>query len=605
MNHAVFRNIAIVSAIFILVFSSILIINYFQVRESTPLKTEVIKVLKDLNDVNANNPDIQEQIRQLDLMSRKAYFTNINHLKTGSYILLGSVIAFFICVRLYFSNYKNIPEKEISPIDDWIIKTQARKYIVWITSGVVGVALAFVLISSPHLKVNLYAEKDETEPKIGQTSIANDTISQNIKIEQLTETVEVAENVEDTAIVENEEIETIVADKKTEKDDTEKAYSGVSHNAFRGNYSNGISFAKNIPTNWNLNEGTNILWKKDIPQKGYNSPVINGNKIFFSGADETSRKLYCYDLTTGKQQWVLAAEDIPGSPAQVPKTTDDTGLAASSVTTNGKQVCAIFGTGDILCADINGNTLWSKNLGVPDNHYGYSSSLLIYNNMLIVQYDNRNTSKVVAFDVASGNEIWSRNRNERITWSSPILAKVGKQFQLVLMGNPSITAYNPSNGEQLWRVESLSGEVGASACSYNDVVFGATEYAKLVAIDGHTGKVLWETNEYLPEVASPVASQHALYMATSYGVFASFDTKSGALLKEHDLGSEFYSSPMIVDGKIYLFGTEGNIYIFSDDKEFNLLHSFETGEKTYSTPAFTDGKMIVRTQKSIYCVAKK
>ena len=41
---------------------------------------------------------------------------------------------------------------------------------------------------------------------------------------------------------------------------------------------------------------------------------------------------------------------------------------------------------------------------------------------------------------------------------------------------------------------------------------------------------------------------------------------------------------------------------FSADDEFKLLDSFETGEKTFATPAFTDGRMVVRTEKSIYCV---
>ena len=173
------------------------------------------------------------------------------------------------------------------------------------------------------------------------------------------------------------------------------------------------------------------------------------------------------------------------------------------------------------------------------------------------------------------------------------------------MGNPAITAYNPTNGEQLWRVECLTGEVGSSPCSANGVVFGASEYSKLVAINGADGSVLWESTDYLPEVSSPVATKDNLYLATSYGVVAAFDAKTGELRKEHDLGVEFYSSPVIVGGKMYLFSNSGKMHIFSADNEFQLLDSFETGETTMSTPAFTDGKIVVRTESSIYCVAAK
>ena len=118
------------------------------------------------------------------------------------------------------------------------------------------------------------------------------------------------------------------------------------------------------------------------------------------------------------------------------------------------------------------------------------------------------------------------------------------------------------------------------------------------------GSILWEGTDFLPEVASPVATKDNLYLATSYGVVAAYDTQTGELRKEHQLNTEFYSSPIIAEGKLYLFSNNGKMYIFSASSEFKLLSSFETGEKTFATPAFTDGKIVVRTEKSIYCVEK-
>lgn len=609
MKKAILRNIAIVSAIFIVTFSIMLITNYFQVKGVTPLQTEVVETLKELNDANANNPALQEQIRQLDLLARKAYFVRMNHLMTGVYILLGMLVVFVVCSRLYFARDKDIPDKEIDPIDEWAIKTRARKYVVWVASGIAAVALVFVVLSSPYLQISkdieeaakaeMIAGLQETEG----TGIASNIVEQGTEIElteELNEESATEEAPETMDTEATETTETIAAEAAPEP-----VISKVTHNAFRGNNSNGISSARGVPTRWNLSSGTNIAWKQDIPRKGYNSPVINGNRVFFSGADEQARELYCYDLTTGEKQWTLTVSNIPGSPSQMPKTTDDTGLAASTVATNGKQVCAIFATGDIICTDMDGKQLWGKNLGVPDNHYGYASSLLIFGNIVIVQYDNQQSPKVVALDLATGAVRWSKNRTEKVTWSSPIIAYINNTPQLVLMGNPGITAYNPNNGEQLWRVECLSGEVGSSACSSNGIIYGASEYAKLVAINAADGTVLWEADEYLPEVSSPVATKDNLYLATSYGVVAAFDTQTGELRKEHELGTEFYSSPVIVEGKIYLFSNDGKMHIFSANNDFNLLASFDTGEKTFATPAFTDGKIVVRTEKSIYCVEKE
>ncbi|MDF9829031.1 PQQ-binding-like beta-propeller repeat protein [Parabacteroides sp. PF5-6] len=599
MKKIVLRNILIVSAIFIVAFSIMLITNYFQVRGATPLQTEVVETLKELNDTNANNPALQEQIRQLDLLARKAYFVRMDHLMAGVYILLGMLAVFIICSRFYFARDKDIPDKAIDPIDEWAIKTQARKYVIWGASGLAAVALVFVILSSPYLRPSQTGEQHkETE----HVSLAQEDVTYEVIAETPapvpTETEEDTPAEETLPIApETETTETPVAEAAPQP-----AVSKVTHNAFRGNHSNGISSAKSIPVKWDLKSGTNILWRQEIPRKGYNSPVIHGNRVFFSGADEQARELYCYDLNTGEKLWSLAATNIPGSPAQVPKTTEDTGLAASTVATNGNQVCAIFATGDLICADRDGKQLWAKNLGVPENHYGYASSLLIFGNVLIVQYDNQNAPKVAAFDLATGTERWSKNRTEKVTWSSPIIATVGSSPQLVLMGNPAITGYNPNNGEQLWRVECLSGEVASSACSANGIIFGASEYAKLVAINGADGSLLWESTEYLPEVSSPVATKDNLYLATSYGVVASFDTQTGELRKEHELNTEFYSSPVIAEGRIYLFSNDGKMYIFSANDEFNLIDSFETGERTFATPAFTDGKIVVRTEQSIYCV---
>ena len=89
MNKDIYRNIAAVTAIFIISLSVMLITNYFQVRGVTPLQTEVVETLKLLNDTNPDNPELQEQIRQLDLLARRAYFIQADHLKLGVYILLG------------------------------------------------------------------------------------------------------------------------------------------------------------------------------------------------------------------------------------------------------------------------------------------------------------------------------------------------------------------------------------------------------------------------------------------------------------------------------------------------------------------------------------
>ena len=587
MKRNVYRNIALVTVLFALVLLVMMGVSWVQMRQVTPLQTEVMETLKQFNESNTENAELAEQIRQLDLLSRKAYFTQETHLKVGAWILCAMAVVIGLSLRMYFKDTKNLPEKELDPIDEWMIKCNARRYIGYGMLGIGCLVLVFAVFTSGTLRGWINGMRD--------TLAANDSVSADTTSTAL---------MSGTTVADTQKVDSALVAKAEEPADTFPVPK-LTSNAFRGNNSSGHSSARNIPTSWNLKNGKNILWQKAIPKHGYNSPVINGRNIFLTGADKKSRELYCFDLWTGELRWTVKADGISGSPSSMPNVTADTGLAASTVATNGKQVCAIFATGDVICADMDGKRLWAKNLGVPENHYGFASSLLMYGNELIIQYDNNSNAKLIALSTVNGNLLWSKSRKDKIAWSSPIIAKASGQQAVIVMGNPAITAYSVSNGSELWRVECMSGEVGSSPCASNGIIFGASEYATCIAINAATGEKLWEAGDCLPECSSPVATKDMLYVATSYGAVCAYNAKDGTVVKQHELSTPFYSSPVIADGKIWLFSNSGKCYVFSTGKDFKLITSFETGEKTFATPAFTDGMMVVRTDKSLYVVKKK
>lgn len=580
----IYRNIAIVTATFMVVLTIMLGVSYYQMQRVSPLQSEVMQTLKKLNEGNEDNEALQQQIRQLDLISRKAYFVQEWQLKSGIYILLAMAIVLAVSLNLYYKETKTLPDKQLDPIDEWMNKSRSRKYITW--SSAVAAAVVVLVIALPKINFKGIMEKSSEESVAeSATSLQGSAGGEVVPIT-------------------NDSVQTGEVVDTLKKEDDGLPVPKITSNAFRGNNSSAVSSARGIATNWNLKSKKNILWQVAIPKHGYNSPVINGRNVFITGADKNARELYCYDVYTGELKWTVKADKIPGSPSSMPKVNADTGLAASTVATNGQQVCAIFATGDVICADMEGKRLWAKNLGVPDNHYGYASSLLMYGNSLIIQYQNNSDGKILALNSKNGKQLWSKASKDKIAWSSPIIASLGGKPALVVMGNPAIAAYNPTNGAELWRVDCMSGEVGASPASSGGLVYGASEYAKCIAIDGATGETVWEASDYLPECSSLCATKNFVFCATSYGMVCAYDAKTGELKKEHDLTTPFYSSPVVADGKVYLFSNSGKAYIFSAG-DFSLITSFETGEKTFATPAFTDGMMVVRTDKSLYCVGKK
>jgi outer membrane protein assembly factor BamB len=275
--------------------------------------------------------------------------------------------------------------------------------------------------------------------------------------------------------------------------------------------------------------------------------------------------------------------------------------------TDGRSVFAIFATGDVIALDMSGKRLWARNLGVPDNHYGHGSSLIVYKDKLLIQYDTNRSGKLMALDTQTGSTAWETARSSKISWSSPILVNTGSRTEVILTTNPNVNGYDPQTGKELWNIACLSGEVGPSAGYVDGMVFAANEYAKLVGIkiSGGTPEIAWEADEFLPEVSSPLAINGLVFIATTYGVFACIDAKTGEKLWDQEYGDAFYSSPIYADGKVYITDMSGKTHIVKATRDYQLIGTPELGEKAVCSPVFQDGKVYLRGMNNLYCLGTK
>ncbi|MFA9388408.1 MAG: PQQ-binding-like beta-propeller repeat protein [Prolixibacteraceae bacterium] len=606
-----FLNIIVITAIFTVIVSILMLFNYLQLANHDPIESATISALSQRLADDPNNAELIEEIRAFDLMARKAYFTSQWQIKTGGWLLLLGTVILVVSLRYYFTLIAKIDEP-----DENISSQQTNSILSskWLLAT--GATLILLAIISSFLSVD---ELKSYEVSTTIVDAGNDVIevvdltkqkeSDNISTPKETENsvIEVLPNEELTASTSAAKEPATIAVEKTKivtsnfptLPDLQKQYNG-----FRGAFGQGISLAKSTPTSWDVSAGTNILWKVKVPVKGFSSPVIWNDKLFVTGANAQERWLYCYDKSTGKMLWQQQANNITGSPATPPKTSDDTGLAAPSVTTNGIQVVAIFGTGDIIAFDMNGQRIWAKNLGVPDNHYGHSSSLITWKEKVLIQYDTNKGSRLIALNIETGATVWETKRTSHISWASPILADVGGKIQVVTSAEPSVAGYDVESGKELWKVDCLMGEVGPSPAFGNGLVVATNEYATLAVIDPSKGSIVWENNEYLPEVASPVVADGLLIIATTYGVIACYDIHSGNKYWEAEYDEGFYSSPIVADGKIYSPDMKGIVHILKLDRELSKIADVAMGEAIMTTPSFSDGRMYIRGKENLYCVGK-
>jgi outer membrane protein assembly factor BamB len=600
-------NIAMVAGIFCVAVSLLLLLNFWQMSKSDPLESEAMKVLIERLNKEPGNNELKQDIRHLDLLARKAYFNSQWQVNTGSFLLLFGAIVFALALRVYYSLKSTIEIPEQLVENELKARVLSQKWLL--IGGVAVILLAFVasFATVDHLKqysVDELAatETQEVEPGIEVIEVgaepnivATTTIEAEPDVVETT-TSEIAPETQSSAASEAAPAATTAL--------PDAAQIRANYPSFRGPFGNGVSSHRNIPVDFDGPSGKNILWKATVPLSGYNSPVIWGNKVFISGGNAQKREVYCLDRNSGKLIWSKAVDNIPGSPATAPRTTEDTGLAAPSLYTDGIRVYAIFGTGDIIAFDMDGNRAWARNLGVPDNHYGHSSSLIGWKDKLFVQYDTNRGQRLLALNVLNGETVWETPRSVKVSWASPILANVNGKYQIILATDPTVAAYDIDTGKEVWSVRGLMGEVGPSPAFGEGLVFATQEYATLMAINPANGQIVWKDDEYLSEVASPVVAGGMVFLATSYGVLVAYDAKTGEKLWEQDDGPGYYSSPVVADNKLFIFDLDGRLQVYALEREKKLLAESNLGAKITSTPAFSDGRIFIRAGTTIYCIGK-
>ncbi len=607
------QNIALVAGVFCVVVAFLLLLNYWQISKTDPVESKVMEALVSRLKQEPNNEKLIAEIRSFDLLARKAYFTSQWQIKTGAYMLLGGSVVLIFALTIYYSLNAKIDEPDTILENEIAGRILAQKWVIAI--GVVLFGIAFLASFS---SVD-YLERYHLE--VSAAKLPEKKINEDIEVIEVGDVAEKTTNApEDVVVIENSVGESVL--QETEKDEeqpvAETENSAVvstspgltveqvrkNHNSFRGPFGQGVVYHKNIPSTWDGTSGNNILWKSPVPKHGFNSPVIWGDKLFIAGADEQNREVYCYNRSDGRLLWTGNAGNIPGSPSTPPRVTEDTGFSAPTLTVDGKLVFAIFATGDVVAFDMTGSRVWARNLGVPDNHYGHSSSLITWDKKLLVQFDTNKGGRILALDSSTGETVWETIRSSKISWASPVLVQSDGTYQVVLTADPIVAGYDVQSGKELWSVKCMMGEVGPSIAYNNGIVYAANEYAKMVAIDIKSQEILWENDMYLPEASSPLAHDGLLFIATSYGILVCYDAKTGEQYWEHDVGKTLYSSPVYADGKLFMMDNEGVMRIYEFGKEMKVIAENKLGEPAGTTPAFADGHIYIRGKEHLYCIGK-
>ena len=374
------------------------------------------------------------------------------------------------------------------------------------------------------------------------------------------------------------------------------------------------------PTTWDVAKNQNILWKTPLDLPGNNSPVVWQNRIFLSGASAKDRQITCYDLSTGQKLWQTP---LTGTPLQV-DVNDDTGYAAPTMAVDGQHAYAIFATGDIAAVDFSGKLLWQRNLGKPESQYGYAASLTLAKTAtsgvaVIVQWDVGSDtigsrSALLALDALTGRTLWQTKRPVINSWSSPIVAEVAGKPQIICAGNPLVAGYDPATGQELWRAEGLSSDVGPSPVCINNIVYIAQDNSIMAAIsadlsgDITASGIKWQKNDVgRPDLVSPACDGSLLWTVLSNGNILCTQAADGSKVWEHEGNDSFHASPLVVNlpdsrRELWIIDIRSVLHRLDTGRAYKELGTCALGEGVSATPAFVDQKIIIRGHQNLYCI---
>ena len=260
-----------------------------------------------------------------------------------------------------------------------------------------------------------------------------------------------------------------------------------------------------------------VLWEQKLGSTGNGSPVVYGNLIYFVAGDDTA---WAVNKSNGRIAWQLTSSpsvnnlQVPSAPAL----TDRFAIFA-------------FGSGEVQSVFRRGGVrFWDA--GIQGQRIGRALSTIgdISSDPVVLGsrvYVANHSGRTAALDLETGERIWTAQEGSLSpVWpTSRSVYLVNEQNQLVRL--------DAATGAHVW-VKALPD-------------FIKDRPRRQVARHAHYG---------------PVLAGGRLVVASSDGLLRSFNPENGELVHTAEIPGGAASSPIVVDGTLYVVGKKGELHAF-------------------------------------------
>lgn len=417
---------------------------------------------------------------------------------------------------------------------------------------------------------------------------------------------------------------------------------------FRGPNGAGVSKTA-APVKWSPTK--NLKWKTTLPGAGVSSPVVVGNKIIvtcYSGygvgndngnIEDLKRHVVCVDRGNGSILWNKTVDAVMPEDVYRGMGVPQHGYASHTPVSDGKNVYAFLGKSGVVAYDLEGNQLWHQSVGTgsDERNWGSASSPVLFEDLVIVPAICESTS-LIALNKKTGKQVWKEEADGlRSCWGTPLIVDVGDgRSDLVLGVVGEIWGLNPKNGKMRWLTTGIAGDSFYTSVFFNQGKIYASASGRsggssvAVKIGGKGDVTETHVDWSSPDAAgygSPAVANDTMFLF-SRGFVTRINANTGEQIKKERLppaaaappsqggsrrgfggmGNSDYSSPVVAGDKLYYVRKSGETLVFTIDADFEQVASnrvTEEDEEFSATPAICDGQIILRSNKSLYCVEAK
>jgi len=371
---------------------------------------------------------------------------------------------------------------------------------------------------------------------------------------------------------------------------------------FRGPRNDGISGEAGLSKSW-PEGGPPELWRVELGE-GFSGISIVGGRAFTMFAVAKDEFVVCLDASTGKEIWRSRADD---------KWKDRFGNGPRSTpTVAGKTVFALSARGTLVALSVeDGKRLWVKDLAeeydAKPPRWGFSGSPLVEGRALLVDVGGKEAGSVVAFDTATGKEIW-RAQEDKAGYSTPLAVTIAGKRQVVFFTGTGVVSLAPADGSLLWRMPwKTSYDVNAATPVYiaPDKIFISSGYDVGGAVirvksseSGFEVEDTWKSREMKNKFSSSVLHGAHLY-GFDESTLKCIDAGTGEMrwqARGLGHGSLFYA-----DGHLVVLGDKGTLVLVEatpeEYREKARTQPFKG--KTWTVPTLSDGRLYLRDEKEM------